>query len=239
MNEVSSADSDVEGRLKSMYVVGPEPPVPRLHPERRDSPYKEPATSVVCNRPTLSVTAATPTSPTSAPPPLPPSDPTPTPKPPHLASQSVAPASPFSAFSPALSASCSEGVTDRTNTQSPSPFDGGGVPTMNLHFHGASWEPQPRTRRWKLRSGERTAARGFIWLCPLCHKQKTMSRDGLIKHLTMMHPSSVRRKIPLTRESISRFDESPTVPDEDFMYVLSAYFTLPDSSTTGTATTSL
>ncbi|KZT64747.1 hypothetical protein DAEQUDRAFT_586101 [Daedalea quercina L-15889] len=76
---------------------------------------------------------------------------------------------------------CSAGVSDRTNTQSPSPADI--AASTHLHFHGASWEPQPCTRRAKLRPGERTAVRGFIWQCPLCHRQKAMSRDGLIKHL--------------------------------------------------------
>ena len=51
----------------------------------------------------------------------------------------------------------------------------------------------------------------------------------------MVHPSSVLRTIALTRESLARFAESSTIPDEDFMRVLSAYFALSPSGATAYA----
>ena len=66
-----------------------------------------------------------------------------------------------------------ESKTDRTDAPQPPPFD------------AASLLPdrRRRVRRPKHRPTERTAARGFIWKCPLCDRQKAMERDGLIRHL--------------------------------------------------------
>ncbi|KAH9925750.1 uncharacterized protein B0H18DRAFT_1119254 [Fomitopsis serialis] len=227
------ARSGVENYPISTDAVNFVPSVGRLRPEQQDPLFEEPERSGFATHPAEPANAATPAPSTSVPP-LP-VQPEPSSKP--TCHSGLQPAPPMRAPNPAQSASFSEGVTDRTNTHAPSSVEGT-VPT-HLHFHGASWEPQPRTRRAKLRSGDRTAARGFIWLCPLCQRQKAMSRDGLIKHLSMMHPDTVRKKISLTRESIARFDESPMIPDEDFMYVLSAYFTLPDPAGSASAATSL